>query len=218
MLRSRSAPGWSRSPWRRTPLGRSRRPQTWSGVYDAGALAAVDGVRMAQHRALDLHGLGADILACSPYKFFGPHLGVLAVRRELLETWMPYKLRPAPDEAPERWETGTQNHEGLAGMTAAVDYLAELGRTFGAPAGDDRREEIVAGFDAIGGHERNLSARFLEGITDVPGLRLWGVSDQARLAERTPTFAIRLGDEDPLKTASELARRGIYISAVITTR
>ncbi len=180
-------------------------------VHDAGALAAVDGVHMAQHRALDLHGLGADILACSPYKFFGPHLGVLAVRRELLETWMPYKLRPAPDEAPERWETGTQNHEGLAGMTAAVDYLAELGRTFGAPAGDDRREEIVAGFDAIGGHERNLSARFLEGITDVPGLRLWGVSDQARLAERTPTFAIRLGDEDPLKTASELARRGIYV-------
>ena len=180
-------------------------------VHDVGALAAVDGVHMAQHRALDLHALGADILACSPYKFFGPHLGVLAVRRELLETWTPYKLRPAPDEAPERWETGTQNHEGLAGMTAAVDYLAGLGRTFGVPAGGARRDEIVACFDAIGDHERVLSTRFLQGAGELPQLRLWGVADPARLQERTPTFAVRLGDQDPLKTASELARRGIYV-------
>ena len=180
-------------------------------VHEAGALAAVDGVHMAQHRALDLHGLGADILACSPYKFFGPHLGVLAVRRELLETWTPYKLRPAPDEAPERWETGTQNHEGLAGMTAAVDYLAWLGRTFGAPAGDARRDALVAGFDAIGDHERVLSTRFLQGAAELPSLRLWGVADPERLQERTPTFAVRLGDQDPVKTASELARRGIYV-------
>jgi cysteine desulfurase family protein (TIGR01976 family) len=179
-------------------------------VHDVGALVAVDGVHLAQHRALDLHALGADILACSPYKFFGPHLGVLAVRRELLETWTPYKLRPAPDEAPERWETGTQNHEGLAGMTAAVDYLAELGRTFGVPAGDDRRGAVVAAFDVIGNHERDLTARFLSGAAELPQLRLWGVADPARLHERTPTFAVRLGDQDPLKTASELARRGIY--------
>ena len=104
-------------------------------VHAVGALAAVDGVHFAQHRALDLHGLDADILACSPYKFFGPHLGVLSVRRELLETWTPYKLRPAPDDAPERWETGTQNHEGLAGLIAAVDYLAiSAGRTATRPA------------------------------------------------------------------------------------
>jgi cysteine desulfurase family protein (TIGR01976 family) len=180
-------------------------------VHAAGALAAVDGVHFAQHRALDLHGLDADILACSPYKFFGPHLGILAVRRELLESWTPYKLRPAPDEAPERWETGTQNHEGLAGMIAAVDYLADVGRSYGDPAGDDRRDAVVAGFGAIGTHERGLVTRFLEGSGDIPRVRLWGVADPDRLDERTPTFAIRVDDQEPLKTATELARRGIYV-------
>jgi len=180
-------------------------------VHAVGALAAVDGVHFAQHRALDLHALDADVLACSPYKFFGPHLGVLSVRRELLDTWTPYKLRPAPDEAPDRWETGTQNHEGLAGLIAAVDYLADVGRTYGEPAGADRRDAVVAGFGAIGVHERELAARFLRGAAAVPGLRLWGIDDQGRLDERTPTFAVRLGDQDPLKTATELAQRGIYV-------
>jgi cysteine desulfurase family protein (TIGR01976 family) len=180
-------------------------------AHDAGALVAVDGVHLAQHRSLDLHGLDADILACSPYKFFGPHLGVLAVRRELLETWTPYKLRPAPDEAPDRWETGTQNHEGLAGMTAAIDYLADLGRTYGAPHGDTRRAAIVAGFGAIGAHEHALARRFIDGLAGLPHVRLWGIGDPDRMNERTPTFAVRVGDQDPLKTAAELARRGIYV-------
>ena len=180
-------------------------------VHAVGALAAVDGVHFAQHRALDLHALDADILACSPYKFFGPHLGVLSVRRELLDTWTPYKLRPAPDEAPDRWETGTQNHEGLAGLIAAVDYLADVGRTYGDPAGSARRDAVVAGFDAIGAHERELAARFLRGASGIPDLRLWGIADEDRLDERTPTFAVRLGDQDPVKTATELAQRGIYV-------
>jgi cysteine desulfurase family protein (TIGR01976 family) len=180
-------------------------------IHAVGALAAVDGVHFAQHRALDLHGLDADILACSPYKFFGPHLGVMSVRRELLDTWTPYKLRPAPDEAPERWETGTQNHEGLAGMIAAVDYLADVGRRYGEPAGGERRDAVVAAFVAIGAHERELAARFLRGVADIPSVRLWGVADEDRLDERTPTFAVRLGDQDPLKTATDLARRGIYV-------
>jgi cysteine desulfurase family protein (TIGR01976 family) len=179
-------------------------------AHDAGALVAVDGVHFAQHRSLDLHGLGADVLACSPYKFFGPHLGVLAVRRELLETWTPYKLRPAPDEAPDRWETGTQNHEGLAGMTAAIEYLADVGRTYGAAGGDSRRDGVVAGFGAIGAHERDLARQFLHGVARLPNVRLWGIADPGRVEERTPTFAVRVGDQDPLKTASELARRGIY--------
>ena len=83
---------------------------------------------------------------------------MLSVRRELLDTWTPYKLRPAPDEAPDRWETGTQNHEGLAGLIAAVDYLADVGRTYGrSDTGDDRRDAVVAGFGAIGVHERELA-------------------------------------------------------------
>jgi cysteine desulfurase family protein (TIGR01976 family) len=179
-------------------------------AHAAGALVAVDGVHLAQHRLLDRAGLNADVLACSPYKFFGPHLGILAVRRELLETWTPYKLRPAPDEAPERWETGTQDHEGLAGVEAAVDYLAALGDA-AAGAGASRRERLVAGYDAIAAHEHALAGRFLEGLASLPHVRLHGIGEPGRLDERTPTFALRVGDRHPLETATELGRRGIYV-------
>ncbi len=190
-------------------------------AHAAGALVAVDGVHLAQHRSLDVRAIGADVLACSPYKFFGPHLGLLAVRRELLQAWRPYKLRPAPDEIPASWETGTQNHEGLAGLVAAVDYLAGVGRDFGAtesPAGTDaasatglRRREILAAFDAIQAHERELSLRFLAGLARMPRVRLWGIDDAARAVERTPTFAIRVGDQHPAETAEKLGRRGILV-------
>jgi cysteine desulfurase family protein (TIGR01976 family) len=181
-------------------------------AHETGALVAVDGVHLAQHRSLDVRAIGADILACSPYKFFGPHLGMLAVRRELLAEWRPYKLRPAPDEFPDRWETGTQNHEGLAGLNAAVDYLAGIGRDAGGlPDATDRRDAVVAAFDAIAAHERDLSARFLEGLSRMPSVRLWGIADAERIGERTPTFAIRLGDQHPAETAEELGRRGILV-------
>jgi cysteine desulfurase family protein (TIGR01976 family) len=171
-----------------------------------GALVALDGVHFAQHRLLDLHGVGADVIACSPYKFFGPHLGVLAVRRELLESWVPYKLVPATDEAPERWETGTQNHEGLAGLAAAVGYLASLGRESGP-----RRERLAAGYGSIAAHEAELARRFLDGIARLPHVRLWGIGDVARIDERTPTFAIRVADAPPADTAKALASRGIFV-------
>lgn len=174
---------------------------------EVGAVVAVDAVHLAQHRLLDLHGLGADLLVCSPYKFFGPHLGVLAARRRLLEAWTPYKLIPAPDEAPERWETGTQNHEGLAGLVAAVEYLAGVAGAAGTP----RRARLTASYEAIAAHEQGLADRFLEGIASIPDIRLWGIADRARLDERTPTFAIRVGDEHPGQTAKRLAERGIFV-------
>ena len=180
-------------------------------AHDVGALVAVDGVHLAQHRALDVRAIDADVLACSPYKFFGPHLGMLAVRRELLEGWRPYKLRAAPDDVPARWETGTQNHEGLAGLVAAVDYLAAVGREFGVPVGGTRRGEVVAAFDAIRSHERDLSLRFLEGLGRMPRIRLWGLADPARVDERTPTFAIRVGEQHPAETAEKLGRRGVLV-------
>jgi cysteine desulfurase family protein (TIGR01976 family) len=180
-------------------------------AHEAGALVAVDGVHLAQHRLLDVRAIEADVLACSPYKFFGPHLGMLAVRRELLATWTPYKLRPAPDEVPERWETGTQNHEGLAGLAAAVDYLADVGRSYGTPVAGTRRGEVVAAFDAIHAHERDLSLRFLEGLARIPRVRLWGIADPTRVDERTPTFAIRVGDQHPAETAEKLGQRGIFV-------
>ncbi len=173
-------------------------------AHEAGALVAVDGVHFAQHRAIDVRAIGADILACSPYKFFGPHLGMLAVKRELLESWTPYKVRPAPDEGPSRWETGTQNHEGLAGFVAAVNYLAEIGGP-----GASRRERILSGFQAIGAYERSLSARFLEGLEGLSDVRLYGIGDPERLEERTPTFSVRVGDRHPLETSKLLGDRGI---------
>ena len=172
-----------------------------------GAVVALDGVHLAQHRLPDLHGLGADLLVCSPYKFFGPHLGVLAARRSILASWSPYKLIPSPDEVPERWETGTQNHEGLAGFTAAVEYLAGLA----ADSGAVRRDRLAAAYEAITAHERLLADRFLVGLASLPSVRLWGIADRDRIGERTPTFAIRVGDEHPAETAKALGARGIFV-------
>jgi len=173
-------------------------------AHEAGALAVVDAVHFAQHRAMDVRSLGADVAVCSAYKFFGPHVGALFGRRELLEELRPYKTQAAADVVPGRWETGTLNHEGMAGMTAAVDYLAG----FGDPAGD-RRGRIVAGMEAIREHEAALARRFLEGLDPLPEVRLWGIRD--RVEDRTPTFAIRVGDQHPLETAKALAERGVFV-------
>jgi cysteine desulfurase family protein (TIGR01976 family) len=171
----------------------------------AGALVAVDGVHAAQHRAIDLHGLGADVVATSPYKFFGPHQGMLGVRRELLDAWEPYKLRPVDDVNPDRWETGTQNHEAMAGTIAAIDYIA------GAVApSTTRRAGIEASFAAFAAHEHELARRFLAGVAAIDGVRLVGIADPARVQERTPTFAVRVGERSPLETSRALAERGIF--------
>ncbi|HEX6231481.1 MAG TPA: cysteine desulfurase-like protein [Actinomycetota bacterium] len=176
-----------------------------------GAMVVLDGVHLAQHRALDLRALGADVLACSPYKFFGPHVGVLAARRELLERLHAYKVRPAEDAVPDRWETGTKNHEGLAGLVAAVEYLASVGDGFGTRAGPALRDRIVAGMEAIRAYEATLSTRFLEGVRGNPAVRLWGIAEPERVDERTPTFAVRVGDRHPLETAKALGERGIFV-------
>ena len=170
----------------------------------AGTLVALDGVHLAQHRAIDLHGLGADLVATSPYKYFGPHQGMAAVRAELLASLVPYKLRAAPDEDPDRWESGTQSHEALAGTIAAIDYLAEVG------GGGARRDAVRRGYDAFEAHERELAARFLEGIAGMPAVRLIGIADPSRLDERTPTFAVRVGDQHPIETSRLLGERGIF--------
>jgi cysteine desulfurase family protein (TIGR01976 family) len=174
------------------------------------AIVCVDGVHLAQHRSIDVRAIGCDLLVCSPYKIFGPHLGILFGRRELLRSLRPYKVRPADDEAPFRWETGTQNHESFAGFVAAVDYLASVGRMYGSPRSEGRRDALVAAFGAIGAHEASLSRRFLDGLASVPRSRLFGVGDPERVGERTPTFAIRLGEQHPSDTAKALGERGIF--------
>jgi cysteine desulfurase family protein (TIGR01976 family) len=170
------------------------------------AIVACDGVHLAQHRRIDVRAIGADLVVCSPYKIFGPHLGILFGRREVLSSLRPYKVRPAEDALPFAFETGTQNHEGFAGWVAAVEYLAELG-------GDgSRRASIADAFErAIVPYEASLSERFLEGIHGIAPVRLYGIADPGRVGERTPTFAIRVGEQHPAETAKALAERGIFV-------
>ncbi|HEX3327318.1 MAG TPA: cysteine desulfurase-like protein [Actinomycetota bacterium] len=176
-----------------------------------GAIVIADGVHAAQHRLLDATALGVDILFTSPYKYFGPHLGMAYVRRPLIDELTPYKVRPASNEGPDRWETGTQNHEALAGLTAAVEYIAGIGRGDGSPASAGRRDEIVRGMRAIEAYEATLSSRFLSRFNSLEGVKLYGIGDEARVGERTPTFAIRLDGESPRDTATRLGKAGIFV-------
>jgi len=170
------------------------------------AIVACDGVHLAQHRRIDVRAIGADLVACSPYKIFGPHLGILFGRREVLSSLRPYKVRPAEDALPFAFETGTQNHEGFAGWVAAVGYLAGLGH------GNGRRAAVADAFErAIVPWEAGLSERFLDGLRAIASVRLYGIDDIARIAERTPTFAIRVGDQHPAETAKALAERGVFV-------
>jgi cysteine desulfurase family protein (TIGR01976 family) len=170
------------------------------------AIVACDGVHMAQHRSIDVREIGADLIVCSPYKIFGPHLGILFGRRELLSSLRPYKVRPAEDALPFAFETGTQNHEGFAGWVAAVGYLASLG------TGGTQREALADAFErAIVPWEADLSRRFLDGLSSIPQVRLYGITETGRVDERTPTFAIRVGDQHPAESAKALAERGVYV-------
>jgi cysteine desulfurase family protein (TIGR01976 family) len=177
-----------------------------AAAHHAGALAWADAVHYAPHRRIDRAGIGLDVVLCSPYKFFGPHSGIAAIRRDLAETWPADRVRPA-DETPagHRFETGTQSHEALAGVVAAIDYVASLGGETG-----DRRARLDEAFRRIGAHEAELSLRALERFGAIPGLRLYGIADLARVAERTPTFCLRLGDGDPADLAERLGAAGIF--------
>jgi cysteine desulfurase family protein (TIGR01976 family) len=181
-------------------------------AHDAGALTYVDAVHWAPHGPIDVAALGTDFLACSTYKFFGPHLGVLYGRAEVLDRLPAYKVRPAHD----RWETGTPNFEGIGGAAAAVEYIASVGERFGAPfvgqAGrvTGRRLTLRTGMLAIRSYEMRLFERLLVGLEGIPGVRVWGVTDRARLAaERTPTASVTIHGVAPRAAAEELGRTGI---------
>jgi cysteine desulfurase family protein (TIGR01976 family) len=181
-------------------------------AHDAGALTYVDAVHWAPHGPIDVAALGTDFLACSTYKFFGPHLGVLYGTAELLDSLPAYKVRPAHD----RWETGTPNFEGIVGAAAAVEYIASVGERFGAPfvgqAGrlTGRRLTLRTGMLAIRSYEMRLFERLLDGLEGIPGVRVWGVTDRARLAAgRTPTASVTIRGLAPRAAAEELGRRGI---------
>ncbi len=180
-------------------------------AHAAGALTYVDAVHYAPHGPIDVGALDTDFLACSPYKFFAPHSGVLYGKRAHLERLRPYKVRPSSDASPDRWEAGTKSHETMAGVTAAVDYLAALGRMVGGEAAAaGRRPALLAAMEAIRAYERGLSEQLIAGLLRIPGLTFYGISDPARFAWRTPTVSIRVEGFTPRRLAEALGERGIF--------
>jgi selenocysteine lyase/cysteine desulfurase len=178
-------------------------------AHAAGALAYVDAVHYGPHGLIDVAMLDCDFLVCSTYKFFGPHTGVLFGKREHLARLRPYKVRPLADTVPIRWEWGTLNHECIAGITACVDYIADLGRRVDPHPGT-RRAAIVAAFEAIHRYEHGLMERMIAGLLRIPGLKLYGITDPARFEERCPTLAVREVDWTPLTLANALGDRGFF--------
>ena len=177
-------------------------------AHAVGAWTYVDAVHAAPHLAIDVRAVDTDFLACSTYKFFGPHAGVLYGRGAILDALPTYKLRPAED----RFETGTGNFEGLAGVREAVEYIAGVGAAYGDTApGASRRERILAGMAAIRAYELDLYRHLVDGLEAIPGLRLYGITDRGRFAERTPTAALTLEGIAPRAVAEALGREGIAV-------
>lgn len=178
-------------------------------AHSVGALTYVDAVHSAPHRLPDVKAWGTDVAVCSAYKFFGPHSGVLWSRRELLERWPADKVRPAPDSIPDRWMTGTPALELIAGVGAAVQYLADLGRSL-SPDSKDRRAALIAAYDAIELHENALLAPLLDGLRAIPGVTIWGISDPNRFSERVPTVSFTHARLRADEIARRLAEQGIF--------
>ncbi|MBD3674846.1 MAG: cysteine desulfurase-like protein [Planctomycetaceae bacterium] len=184
--------------------------QMIADAREVGALTFIDAVHMAPHRRLNVTELDCDFLSCSAYKFYGPHIGILYGKRELLESLTPYKLRPSPDEIPGRWMTGTQSHEAICGAKAAVDYLADLGKSIN-PNAANRSEQLDAAFSAIENYECELTKYLLSRFDELESLKLWGISDRERLAERVPTFSFTHPSKTPHEFAEQLGQQGIYV-------
>ncbi|MBZ5599449.1 MAG: cysteine desulfurase-like protein [Acidobacteriia bacterium] len=178
-------------------------------AHAAGAMAYIDAVHYAPHGPIDVRALDCDFLVCSTYKFFGPHMGVLYGKREHLKRLRPYKVRANTDAAPQRWEWGTLNHECIAGITACVDYLADLGRRV-EPTASTRRGALLAAYHAIQPYERSLAERLIRELLAIPGLKLYGITDPTRFEQRCPTIAARIAGRTPLELATKLGERGFF--------
>lgn len=183
-------------------------------AHTAGALTYIDAVHYAPHGPIDVQALNCDFLATSPYKFYGPHIGVLYGKHQLLNSLDAYKLRPASDRPAGKWETGTQSFESLAGVRAAVDYLASINdRSLDRASWAElsgRKLRLRRALTAIKQHETNLSRYFIQEAANIPGLTIYGITDPNRLDERTPTFSIRINNVAPEVMARSLARQGMF--------
>ncbi len=188
-------------------------------AHDAGTMVYIDAVQYAPHGPIDVQKLGCDFLVSSSYKFFGPHAGILYGKRELLEKLFAYKVRPATNKLPGKFETGTQNHEGLAGVLGAVEYFEWVGKKFGGEQLEGLQEDgyrgralsLKAAMIAIRAYEYKLSRALLSALQAVPGITIFGLTDVRRLEERVATYSFRLKNLHPRKVAEKLAEQGIYL-------
>jgi cysteine desulfurase family protein (TIGR01976 family) len=188
-------------------------------AHEAGALVYVDAVQYAAHGPIDVQKLDCDFLVSSAYKFFGTHSGILYGKKAHLEELFPYKVRPATNLLPGKFETGTQNHEGIAGVLGAIEYFEWLGKTFGSEHVEGlaeegysgRRLELKKGMTALRAYEYELNKALLAALQSVPGLEIYGITDPEKLDQRVATFSFRIGDMSPRKVAEKLAERGIYV-------
>jgi cysteine desulfurase family protein (TIGR01976 family) len=187
-------------------------------AHGAGARVYIDAVQYAPHGPIDVQELDCDFLVCSSYKFFGPHAGILYGRYELLDELMAYKVRPAPNDPPGKFETGTQNHEGIAGVLGAVEYLEWVGALFGqqyqekyAEHYQGRRLRLKQAMTAIRAYEFEISRALLDVLEETPGVQIYGLTDPRRLEERVPTFSFNLKGWQPRQLAERLAREGIFV-------
>jgi cysteine desulfurase family protein (TIGR01976 family) len=178
-------------------------------AHQKGALAYIDAVHYAPHGPIDVRALDCDFLVCSSYKFFGPHMGILYGKREHLQRLPAYKVRANTNAVPNRWEWGTLNHECIAGITACVDYLADLGRMVD-PAASTRRAALLAAYGAIQQHEHALAEILIRGLLAIPGLKFYGIRDVGKLDRRCPTVAVRIAGHTPLELATKLGERGFF--------
>jgi len=186
-------------------------------AHAAGTLVYVDAVQYAPHGAIDVQRLDCDFLVSSAYKFFGTHAGILYGKYQLLEQLFAYKVRPATNRLPGKFETGTQNHEGIAGVLGAVEYFEWVGREFGGEHAEGLREysgrtlELKKAMAAIHSYEFELNRALLSTLQAVPGITIFGLTDMKRLDERVATFSFRLNNQHPHETAQKLADAGIYV-------
>ncbi len=178
---------------------------------DCGAQLFVDAVQYAPHGLIDVAALGCDYLVCSAYKFFGPHYGMLWGRRDRLQALRAYKVRAVSDELPGRFTTGTTNREQLAGVHAAIDYLVELGSSYGRPAGPDLRSRLAAGYEAMKDYEDKLTQRLIEGLLTMRGVRVLGITDPANFSRRVSTVSFVADGISAPEIATALSREGIQV-------
>jgi cysteine desulfurase family protein (TIGR01976 family) len=187
-------------------------------AHECGALCFVDAVQYAPHGPIDVKVLDADFLAISAYKFYGPHVGALYGKYELLDRLKAYKVRPAPNDPPDKFETGTLNHEGLAGTLGAVEYLARIGEDYGkehmpqlASTYSGRRLQLKAAMASVQAYELSLSGMLIHVLEELPGVRIWGITDARDISWRVPTVSFTHDRHSPRLIAENLGRQGIYV-------